>query len=84
MGTPGGVLRTHTPGLGRRPVLEAACQRLHSIHERLYLHLEPLQAFFGIGPASWVVRWLCGTAHDQRCCPACLSSHITALGQAAL
>jgi hypothetical protein len=71
MGTSGGVLRIHAPGLGRRPLLEAVCQGLHSIHERLYLHLEPLQALFRIGPASRVLRWLRGTAHDQRCCPYC-------------
>lgn len=55
MSTPRGVFRTHAPGLGRRPVLEAVCQRFHSIHECLYLHLKPLQTLFSIGPASRVV-----------------------------
>lgn len=55
MGTPGRVFRTHAPGLGRRPLLEAVCQRFHSIHECLYLYLEALQALFSTGPASRVV-----------------------------
>jgi len=55
VGTPGGVLRTHAPGLGRRPVLKAVCQHFQSIHDSLYLHLKPLQALIGVGPASRAV-----------------------------
>lgn len=55
MGTSSRVFRTHTPGLGRRPLLKAVCQRFHSIHECLYLYLEALQALCSIGPASGVV-----------------------------
>ncbi len=51
MGTACGVLRAHAPGLRRRPALEAVRQRLHGIHECLYLHLKPPEALFSIAQA---------------------------------
>ncbi len=52
MGAPGGFLDLVAARLGHRPALEAFCQLLYSICERLYLPFEPFYAVLN-GACTW-------------------------------